>query len=164
MDAFFASIYKTYPEIVVFIYAFSACIVVGGLFNARFNIKPIIFSIKIPGVKYEKAIKAFDICLRVFILMMILGFFAGYAIICGNDYENGNPATFVIVHTIEVLWLFMCADFIYAYLKHKEAKVFVANRDYIEAHENLELIYSYIIPLNLIISLIIVYFSVVLRG
>lgn len=50
------------------------------------------------------------------------------------------------------------------YFKYLKAKKGLAEENYIEVEENVILMVKYLIPLNLLLAIISVYFGVILRG
>jgi len=82
----------------------------------------------------------------------------------GLGFKSGNPTTYVMVHTKEALWTFIAFNFIYMYFKYLRAKKGLVEENYIEVEENVILMVKYLIPLNLLLAIISVYFGVILRG
>ena len=82
----------------------------------------------------------------------------------GLGFKSGNPTTYVMVHIKESLWTFIAFNFGYMYVKYLKAKKGLAEQNYIEVEENVILMVKYLVPLNLLLSIISVYLGVILRG
>lgn len=164
MEDFIVGFFEKYSRYIVLFHILSSTLLVGGFFVMSFLIRPIINKIKIPSVKYGSGIefvKKFLICTVVCLFIILI---TGVLMSVGLRFSSGNPATNVIIHTLEALWIFISANSFYMFMKYRESKKYFAKNEHIEIHENLELIFRYVIPLNLIIGVISIYFGILLRG
>ncbi len=80
------------------------------------------------------------------------------------EFNTGHPSMHIAVHVTEALWIFITANTGYMYVKYKEAKNKLQNNEYVEIHENLELVFSYAIPFNFVMGIISIYFGMMLKG
>jgi hypothetical protein len=81
----------------------------------------------------------------------------------GMGFEYGDPTAFIMVHIKEAIWIFLAFNFLYMYKKYINAKKAYEQKDFLVAQENIILVTKYLIPLNLVISLMAVYFGIVIK-
>ncbi len=154
--------YNKYYVYILVLYFGGAALLIGSTFCMSFVLKPVIFGIKIPNLKYTKAIKAIKKFLNFTFLFFIITMGNGVIISVGKDFNSGNPGINSIVHIVQAMWIFMGMNFLFVFYKLKEAFKSAQARENVEAHESLELILSYILPFNLCIGIALVYFNVLL--
>lgn len=162
MESFVREFFGNFSTLIIFVHVASTLMLIGGLFVVSFLAKPIIYEIKIPRIKYGKSIELLKKFLLFALIFMVLTILSGFVIVVGLNFAGGNPATNVIVHTIEALIFFACINFVYIYLKYKEAYKYYQRDENIQTHENLELIFRYIFPLNFILGIASIYLSIIL--
>lgn len=162
MESFIVDFFNKFDFFITYVHIMSVILLIGTLFAIGFLVKPVLYEIKIPRVKYEKSIELVKRFMMFAFICMVLILLSGLTMVVGLDYKGGNPADYVIVHTIEALWIFVGANFIYIYFKYKEASKSFRQNESIQTHENLELIFRYIIPLNFVLGVISVYFGILL--
>ncbi len=164
MESYISEFFKNFSEQIISLHILSSALLTGGLCVMRCIVKPNLNMIKIPKVLYS-------------ISTQFLGKFITFAIIClsfialseicidvGLEPSMSHPNFVIMVRTTEILWLFIAANMFYIYTKYKENKILLEQNNYIEAHENLELVFSYSITFSFALGLIAMYFGVILRG
>jgi len=82
----------------------------------------------------------------------------------GMGFAYGDPTAFIMIHIKESLWIFIAFNFLYIYKKYLNAKKALEVENYLEVQENIILIMRYLMPLNLVCSLIAVYFGIIIKG
>ena len=164
MRDFFIEVFGDFSRVIVFLHIVSAALLIGSLFVMRFIIQPV--EVDVPDIKIK-----FGSCVKMIrrymiFLMPIMGVIIVTSLFMhlGLGFKNGNPATYVMVHTKEALWTFIAFNFGYMYIKYRNAKKGFEEENYIEVEENVILVVKYLIPLNFVLAIISVYFGVVLRG
>lgn len=162
MESFVREFYNNFSTLIIFVHVVSAFMLIGGLFVVSFLVKPTIYEIKIPRERYGKSIELLKRFLFFALVCIAFIILSGFAIVVGLDFKGGNPATNVIVHTIEALTFLASINFIYIYFKYKEALKYFKKSENIQTHENLELIFRYIFPLNFILGIASIYFGVII--
>lgn len=164
MQDFIIETFGDFSRIIVFLHVVSASLLIGSMFIMRFVIQPV--EVDVPDVKIK-----FTSCMEmmrryIFFLVPVMGIIAVTAIFMhiGLGFKSGNPMNTIMVHIKEALWTFISFNFIYMYFKYLKAKKGFEEENYIEVEENVVLMVRYLIPLNLLLSIISVYFGVILRG
>lgn len=164
MYDFFTEVFSDFSRIIVFLHVSSAALLIGSMFLICFVIRPIEEEIHDEKIRCYSAIKI----MRRYILFLapVMIFIVGTSLFMhiGLGFKNGSPLTYTMVHIKEALWTFIAFNFVYMYFKYLRAKKGLAEENYIEVEENVILMTKYLIPLNLILAIISVYFGVILRG
>jgi len=164
MRDFFIEIFGDFSRIIVFLHIISASLLIGSMFVMRFVIQPVEEDITDEKIKFNSCIKMMRRYILFLVPVMIVIVVTSVFMHIGLGFRSGNPTTYVMVHTKEALWTFIAFNFIYMYFKYLRAKKGLAEENYIEVEENVILMVKYLIPLNLLLSIISVYFGVILRG
>jgi len=164
MRDFIIEVFGDFSRIIVFLHIVSASLLIGSMFVMRFIIQPV--EVDVPDVKIK-----FTSCMKmmsryIFFLVPLMLIIAGTSVFMhiGLGFRSGNPLNYIMVHTKEALWTFISFNFVYMYLKYLKAKKGFEEENYIEVEENVILMVRYLIPLNLLLAIISVYFGVILRG
>ncbi len=164
MRDFFIEIFSDFSRIIIFLHIISASLLIGSMFVMRFVIQPVEEDVPDEKIKYSSCINMMRRYILFLVPVMLVIIVTSVFMHVGLGFRSGNPTTYVMVHTKEALWTFMAFNFIYMYLKYLKAIKGLEEENYIEMEENIILMVKYLIPLNLILALISVYFGVVLRG
>ncbi len=164
MRDFFIEMFSDFSRIIVFLHVTSAALLIGSLFVMRFIIQPVEVDVPDIKIKFTSCMKMLKRYMIVTAPLMGIIIVTSLFMHLGLGFKSGNPTTYVMVHTKEALWTFITFNFIYMYLKYVKAKKGFDEENYIEVEENVILMVRYLIPLNLVLAIISVYFGVVLRG
>lgn len=164
MRDFFIGMFSDFSRIIVFLHVTSAALLIGSLFVMRFIIQPVEVDVPDIKIKFTSCMKMLKRYMIVTAPLMGIIIVTSLFMHLGLGFKSGNPTTYVMVHTKEALWTFITFNFIYMYLKYVKAKKGFDEENYIEVEENVILMVRYLIPLNLVLAIISVYFGVVLRG
>jgi len=164
MRDFFIEIFGDFSRIIIFLHIISSALLIGSTFVLRFVIQPVEEAIADEKIKYSSCINMMRRYILFLVPVMIIIIVTSVFMHIGLGFRSGNPTTYVMVHTKEALWTFIAFNFIYMYFKYLKAKKGLAEENYIEVEENVILMVKYLIPLNLLLSIISVYFGVILRG
>lgn len=164
MRDFFVEIFGDFSRIIVFLHIVSSSLLIGSMFVMRFVIQPVEVDVPDERIKFNSCMEMMRryILFLVPVMLVIVG--TSVFMHIGLGFKSGNPTTYVMVHTKEALWTFIAFNFIYMYFKYLRAKKGLAEENYIEVEENVILMVRYLIPLNLLLAVISVYFGVILRG
>lgn len=164
MRDFFIDMFIQYAREILFLHVSASALLIGSLCVVGFLIRPLTFESIDAKTKLthsvENARNYFYFLIPVMILIVLSSLFMHL----GLGFKSGNPTTYVMVHTKEALWTFIAFNFGYMYLKYRKAVKSLKEENYLEVEENIILMVKYLIPLNAILSLISVYFGVILRG
>ena len=164
MQEFLINLFGDFGRIIVFIHVVSATFLLGSMITLRFIIKPAMMGIDDEAVKYSRCISILNKYSYYVFIIMILLISASLTITVGLGFEYANPTMYSMIHVKEALWLFIAFNFVYMYTKLLNARSLYKNRNFFEVHENIGLIVDFLIPLNIILSLIAVYLGVIIRG
>lgn len=164
MNGIIIDIFGSYGRIIVFLHVVSACFLIGSMVAIRFIVKPVIMNIDEEIVRYKKCIRILDRYSYFVLVIMLILISASFMMNIGLGFEYTSPSHFATMHVKEALWVFIAFNFVYMYIKFVQAKKFYGMREFFDVHENLSLVVNYLMPLNIILSLIASYLGVILRG
>lgn len=159
-----SDVFESYKTIIIFLHILSAALLIGSMFVIIFIIRPI--GKKVEDVRLKcgnclKILRRFNIFL---VPIMLIIFSASWMMNIGMGFEYGDPTVFIIIHIKEAIWLFLVFNFLYMYKKYLNAKRTYIEKDFLMTQENIILITKYLLPLNLVVSLIAVYFGIAIKG
>ena len=164
MNDLTADIFESYKTLIIFLHVLSASFLIGSMFVIIFIVRPVgkrVEDVEIKCVNCLKVLKRFNIFL-IPIMLTILS--ASYFMNIGMGFEYGDPTAFIVIHIKEAIWIFLAFNFLYMYKKYLNAKKAYKKKDFLVTQENIILITKYLIPLNLVIAMIAVYFGIVIKG
>ncbi len=162
MEEFITYLFREFHLAILYIYALSIVLLVGSSFSVSFLVGPILFSIKIPHIKYEKILALLRRFLCFNFAILAAGMISGLIISLANNFELGNPATDVIANGIYGVWIFMGANLGFMCLKAREAKKHFSAKENIQANEILDLTLRYLLVFNLILGVSLIYLNLLL--
>jgi len=156
------NIFNNYAHFIVMLHVVGAIIWVGGMIAIRFAVHPITSKIEDPNVRLETTLKL----LKRFFNIVIIGIFfiiitAGLMAI-GLGFK-GTPL-YIIVHIKEAIWTTMAIIFTMIYLRRNKAQKYFNQNDLKNAKETLAPLPKWMIPANIILGIIALYFGITLRG
>jgi uncharacterized membrane protein len=164
MGDLISDIFNNHKALIIFFHIMSASVLIGSMFVIIFIIRPIGVREKNVGIKCGKCLmvlKRFNIFLAPAMLILVS---ASVFMNVGMGFEYGDPTAFIMIHIKESIWLFIAFNFMYIYKKYLNAKKAYKDKDYLVVQENIILITKYLVPLNLVCSLIAVYFGILIKG
>lgn len=164
MRDFFIDIFGDFSRIIIFLHVISASLLIGSMFVMRFVIQPVEEDVPDEKIKFTTCINMMRRYILFLVPVLLIIIITSVFMHIGLGFKAGNPTTYVMVHTKEALWTFIAFNFIYMYFKYLKAKKGLLEQNYIEVEENVILMVKYLIPLNLLLAIISVYFGVILRG
>ncbi len=159
MQNFTNEFYAQYKIYICSLYFIFTAIKVGLAFGIAFVSKPILFSIKIPRVKYQNSIELVRRYMIFSLICLIFISLSGLLLLNAQQSDHIGPLKQINIHVIEAILLFMTLNILYIYLKFNEAKRHFFNNENIQIHENLEIILNYIVPLNLFLGVVLICFD-----
>jgi len=164
MQEFLIDLFGNFGRIVVFIHVISAAFLLGSMIMIRFIIKPILMAIDDEAMRYDRCIQILNKYTYYIFAAMLIIISASLTMSVGLGFEYANPTMFSMIHVKEAMWVFIAFNFVYMYSKLVNARRLYKKRNFFEVHENLGLIVNFLIPLNIILTLISVYMGVIIRG
>jgi len=164
MQEFLIDLFGNFGRIIVFIHVISAAFLLGSMIMIRFIIKPILMAIDDEAMRYDRCIQILNKYTYYIFAAMLIIISASLTMSVGLGFEYANPTMFSMIHVKEAMWVFIAFNFVYMYSKLVNARRLYKKRNFFEVHENLGLIVNFLIPLNIILTLISVYMGVIIRG
>lgn len=158
------NIFENYKNIIIFLHILSASILIGSMFVMIFIVRPAGASVKDVRSKCAHCLRILKRYIIFLIPVMLIIFSASVFMNFGMGFEFGDPAALIIVHIKETIWMFIAFNFAYAFKKYLNAKKAFEEEDFLAVQENIILITKYLIPLNLMVSLIAVYLGILISS
>ncbi len=155
-------IFVDYKTAIIFLHIISASLLIGSMFVIIFIIRPAEKNIKNVEVKCRNCLRILTRYIIFLVPIMLVIVSASVFMSVGMGFKYGNPAAFIIIHIKETIWLFIAFNFLYMYKKYLNAKRAFEKEDFLVVQENIILIIRYLIPLNLVVSMIAVYFGIIM--
>jgi hypothetical protein len=82
----------------------------------------------------------------------------------GHDFRHSLPSLYMLVHIKEAVWTLMAINFVYIYRKRNSAEREFVSGDDEGSAESIFTISNYLLPLNIFLGFVAVYFGIILRG
>lgn len=176
MKTWLISTFSSYAHEIIFLHVLSALIWVGGMIAIRFAVHPNLQLIDYPKLKLGRTLaiieKFFNIVIPFIIILIItailmavgLGFRASAMSNTGEIISQSAYATYQIVHVKEAIWLVMAMNFTWMYLKRRKAQKLYDSDDLAGAKQSLALIPKLLLPINIVLGLVALWFGITLRG
>ncbi len=159
-----SDVFDNYKTLIIFLHILSASLLIGTMFMLIFIIRPIAKKVKDVEIKCGnclKILRRFNIFL---VPTMLIIFSASFFMNIGMGFEYGDPTAFIMIHIKEAIWLFLAFNFLYMYKKYLNATKAYKEKDFLITQENIILITKYLLPLNLVVALMAVYFGIAIKG
>ncbi|MDX1808752.1 MAG: hypothetical protein R3331_04390 [Sulfurospirillaceae bacterium] len=157
-------IFENYKNLIIFLHILSASVLIGSMFVMIFIIRPAGKSVKDVEMKCAHCLRILKRYIIFLVPIMLIILSASIFMNIGMGFEFGDPAALIIVHIKETIWMFIAFNFIYAFKKYLNAKKAFKEEDFLAVQENIILITKYLIPLNLLVSLIAAYLGIVISS
>ena len=176
MKEFLISTFGSYAHQIVTIHILSAIVWVGGMIAIYFAVHPTMQTIEESKIKLGKTLmlvgRFFNIVIPFIILSLIsaifmavgFGFRASALDSDGNVISEVANALYNIVHIKEAIWLIMAMNFALMYYKRAKAQKLFDAGDMVGAKESVALIPKLLLPINIFLGLLALWFGVTLRG
>ncbi len=157
-------IFEGYKNLIIFLHIMSASILIGSMFVMIFIVRPASASVKGIDKKCSNCLKILRRYIIFLIPVMLIVASASFFMNVGMGFEYGDPSAMIIIHIKETIWLFIAFNFVYAFKKYLNAQKAFKEEDFLVAQENIILIVKYLIPLNLLVSIIAAYLGIVISS
>lgn len=162
MKALMVEFFRDYASIIVFLHVISAFIWVGGMIIIRFAVHPSLQNIQNGSVKLGVTL---EIMQRLFRLVMpFIAILVISAVLMAIGLGFKGTALYPIVHVKEAIWTIMTLNFSYMFIKRDKAQTLFDNGDMAGAKNILMPIPKILLPLNIALGIIALYFGITLRG
>lgn len=158
MQDFFAS----FDSLIVFIHVISAVLWVGGMVALRFALHPSLGLIENNQQRMHLALMTMKRFFSIIIVFITLLLISAVLMLVAIDFKQTD--VYYAVHLKEALWTIMALNFGYiVYLRSQAHRLFL-EENFQDAKEKLGKIATKLIPLNIILGMIAIYFGIILRG
>lgn len=158
MEAFFAD-YKT---IIVFLHVISAVVWVGGMIALRYAAHPSFLEIESPQKRLERiaqALKRLFFIVSPFVLILLLT-----AILMIKGYSISASEFKIYGYAKEAIWTLMFINLSYMILRRNKAEKALKNADFVLAKNQLGLIGSFMVPLNIFLGVVAIFLGTFLSN
>lgn len=154
---------ENYLLYIIFFHVLSAIIWVGGMIAIRFAVHPALQNIEDSSIRMARTL---EITGRLFALVLpfiIIILATGLMLVFAFGFR-GNTNLSMIVHVKEAIWLVMALNYaLMVYLRFKAQSAYIG-ADIKRAKEILSPISKYMLPLNIFLGVMALFFGLVLRG
>ncbi len=164
MQDLITGVFENHRLLIIYLHILAASFLIGSMFVIIFIIRPIGKRVEDVKTKCENCLLILGRFIIFLVPIMFIILSASFFINIGMGFEYGDPTVFIMIHIKEAIWIFMAFNFLYIYKKYLNAKRAYEKRDFLVVQENVILITKYLIPLNLVISLMAVYFGIEIKG
>ncbi len=176
MKDFIVSTFGSFASTIVAIHILSAIVWVGGMIVIYLAVHPTMQSIEEPKVKLGKTLMVVGNFFNIVIVFIILSLLSAVFMAVGFGFRvsaidsNGIIISEVantlynIVHIKEAIWLIMALNFTLMYIKRAKAQKLFDRGDMKGAKESVALIPKLLLPINIVLGILALWFGVTLRG
>jgi len=151
-------LFQEFGTLILFTHILSAVIWVGGMIAIRFAVHPAIQTID-PAVRLEKSLMVMRNLFNLVALFTLLIVMTGIIMVVALDIGKVME-----VHIKEGIWSIMIINFIFMYIRRAKAQLLLENGDVEGAKKIAHLISSKMLPVNLVLGVVAIFFGVMLRG
>ena len=164
MGQFFINFYAEYGRFVVFLHIISAIIWIGGMIVVKFIVLPVMATLQDTKRRLSRILQIMQRLLNFVIIFIVLLAVTGAFMNLGHDFRHSAPSLYMLIHIKEAVWTLMFINFIYIYIKRNSAEKEFLSGDDEGTAESIFTISNYLLPLNIFLGFVSVYFGVILRG
>ena len=154
---------EKYLLYIIFFHILSAIIWVGGMIAIRFAVHPSLQNIKDEQIRVARIL---EITSRLFVLVMpfIITLLITGLMLASIYGLRGKTDLSMVVHIKETIWLIMTINYGFMlYLRYKAQLSYLSN-DLMNAKKLLSNIAKYLLPINIFLGILALYFGLILRG
>ncbi len=154
---------ENYAVYIIFFHILGAIVWVGGMIAVRFAVHPAMSNISDPSVRLARTL---EVTGRLFVLVApFLAIIIVTGLLMATMFGfRGQTNLSLVVHLKEVIWLIMTLNYaLMVYLRFKAQNRFLV-MDLKGAADTLSPIARFLLPLNIFLGVLALYFGLVLRG
>lgn len=148
---------------VIFFHVLGAIVWVGGMIAIRFAVHPSLQNISNDQVRIARILeitgRLFALVLPFVILLIATGLYMAHVF-----GFRGHTDLSMIVHVKEAIWLVMTLNYAAMVWLRFKAQSYYLSANYLMAKKYLAPIAKYMLPLNIFLGILALYFGLVLRG
>ncbi len=149
-------------SIIIFLHVLSAIIWVGGMIGTRFSVYSTLRDVQDHYVKFDRTLEIMKKQQIMTIPFVILSILTSIILTLGMNFKGTH--LYIIIHIKETIWLIMALNFFAIYQTTKKAQKLIHNHDTLKGREQLAIINKLLLPINIILGLVALYFGIILRG
>ena len=149
--------FSNYSTIIVFLHVVSAVVWIGGMIAIRVAVHPSLQTIDDPKIKLGKTLQIVGRLFNLVIPFIII------LLATGVIFELAGIKT-PLVHAKEAIWTIMVLNFIFMYIKRAKAQKLFNSSNLAEAKEQVKLLPTLLLPINIVLGMGAVMIGVILRG
>jgi len=164
MREFFVDFYSNYGRFIVFLHVISAVIWIGGMIVVKFIVTPVMTTLQDTKLRISRTLQILQRLLNFVVIFIAILAITGVFMNLGQDFRHSSPSLYMLIHIKEAVWTLMLINFIFIYVKRNSAEKEFISGDDEGAAESIFNITNYLLPLNIFLGFIAVYFGVILRG
>ncbi len=161
---FFIDFYAEYGRFIVFLHVVSAVIWIGGMIVVKFIVSPVMATIQDVKLRLSRILQIMQRLLNFVMLFIVILAITGVFMNLGHDFRHSSPSLYMLIHIKEAIWTLMGINFIYIYRKRNAAEREFLGGDNEGAAESIFTISNYLLPLNIFLGFVAIYFGIILRG
>jgi len=151
-----------YGHTVVFLHIFSAFVWVGGMITIRVAVHPVLQSIEEPKIKLGKTLEITGKLFHLVIPFIATLLATGLMMAISSKGHYGEYKSLFL--SKEMIWTIMTLNFIYMYVQRRAAWKFFEAGKLPEAKAKVKLIPNMLLPINISLGVLALYWGVSLRG
>lgn len=155
-------LFESFSTEIVFLHILSAIIWVGGMIAIRFAVHYSMAKVEDPQIKLGRTLESLQRFFKMVIPSIIILLLTAIIMIIALGFKGTD--LYIIVIVKEAIWTLMAVVFLFIYLKRNKAQKFFDDGNLLEAKNTLQPLASWMIPLNIILGLVALYFGIALRG
>lgn len=156
------SLFSNFSSIIIFLHVISAVIWVGGMIAIRLAVHYSMQDIDDPKIKLGRTLENLRRFFNMVIPSIIILLLTAIIMIIALGFKGTSLYSFVIAK--ETVWTIMTIIFAIIFIKRKQAQKAFDEGDLPTAKKKLLPIANYLIPINIVLGLIAIYFGITLRG
>jgi uncharacterized membrane protein len=156
------ALFNSYSTEIVFLHVLSAIVWVGGMIVMRFAVHYSMASVEDPKIKLGRTLESLRRFFNMVIPSIILLLLTAIIMILALGFK-GTPAYDTVILK-EIIWVVMAVVFTMIFIKRNKAQKFYDRNDFAGAKAMLAPLAAWMIPLNIVLGLIALYFGITLRG
>ena len=152
-----STLFQNYSTLIIFLHVVSAIIWIGGMIAVRVAVHPSLQSIDDPKLKLGKTLEIVGRLFHLVIPFIII------LLVTGVIFELAGIKT-PLTHAKEAIWSVMTINYIFMYIKRAKAQKLFNSGKLAEAKEQVKLLPTLLLPINILLGMAAVMIGVILRG
>ena len=155
-------IFNTFSTEIIFLHVISAIIWVGGMIVIRFGVHYSMMEVEDPKIKLGRTLETLRRFFTMVIPSIILLLLTAIIMIIALGFKGTELYSTVIIK--ETIWVIMVVIFSMIYIKRNKAQKLFDEGNLPAAKAMLAPLPQWMIPANIILGLVALYFGITLRG